>query len=127
MREAGADFFYHRPELHKPDALYQAVLHPEKATVGVPGYQDMDSMIRLGIGSNSKVNDAVRFASQGSIRTTGAQRSRAWTTYRRTFNKVARLQPMNSDGTPPDRDQAEPSVTQIEKVLKWATRIKGPA
>jgi DNA-binding NarL/FixJ family response regulator len=124
MREAGADYFYHRPELHKKDALYEAVLNPEAARAGVPADRDPDSAIRLGVGRSSRVNEAVRLTrSEGQP--AHARRSRAWNTYRRTFNQVAVLQPMNSDGTPPDREQAEPSVTQIERFVKWATRIKG--
>jgi CheY-like chemotaxis protein len=125
MREAGADYFYHRPELHKRDALYEAVFHPERAAEGVPGVHNDEALIRLGVGRGSRVNDAVRYASQGANRPAGTQRSRAWNTYRRTFNSVARLQPMNTDGTPPDREQTEPSKTQIERFLDWATRVKG--
>lgn len=124
MREAGADYFFHRAELRKRDALYEAILHPEHLGIGVPTHQDPDALIRLGIGKGSRVNDAVSFVRSNPARPAGSHRSRAWTTYRRAFNAVARLQPMNSDGTPPDRDQDNPSLTQIERFVKWATQIK---
>jgi CheY-like chemotaxis protein len=123
MREAGADYFYHRPDLHRKEGLYQAVLHPERA--GVPGDYDPESVTRMGVGNTTRVNDAVRFTEGHEERPPATRRSRAWTNYRRTFNQVARLQPMNADGTPPDREQEEPSITQIERFLRWATQIKG--
>jgi len=36
MREAQADFFYHRSELQESADLYEAILHPEQARSGVP-------------------------------------------------------------------------------------------
>ena len=124
MREAGADYFFHRAEIRKRDALYEVVLHPEHLSVGVPTPRDPDALIRMGIGADSRVNGAVNFALTHPSWTAGSQRSRSWATYRRAFNSVARLQPMNSDGTPPDRDQDDPSLSQIERFVKWATRIK---
>jgi hypothetical protein len=40
------------------------------------------------------------------------------------FNRVARLNPVNADGTIPDRDQDEPSLPQIERFLEWASKSK---
>jgi CheY-like chemotaxis protein len=127
MREAGADYFYHRPELHRKEGLYNAVLHPERARAGVPEDHDYQAVVRLGVGSSTRINEAVRMAGHVDGRPSSAGRSRAWNTYRRTFNQVARLQAMNADGTPPDREQVEPSLTQIDRFLRWATRIKPPS
>jgi CheY-like chemotaxis protein len=126
MREAGADYFYHRPDLHRKEGLYEAVLFPERANSGVPDDLDFPAIIRLGVGKSTRINEAVKFAKNSEAHTSRSHRSRAWNTYRRTFNQVARLQPMNTDGTPPDREQTEPSMTQIDRFLRWATRIKGP-
>jgi CheY-like chemotaxis protein len=124
MREAGADYFYYRPDLHRTEGLYNAVLHPEKTSVGVPDPSDPDEIFGLGIGRSSRVNDAVRIAADPNTRADWNRRTRARDAYRRTFNKTAHLHPMNADGLPPDRKQELPSITQIERFIRWATRIK---
>jgi hypothetical protein len=43
---------------------------------------------------------------------------------RTSFNDVAHLNPINADGTPPARIQHDPSLTQVERFLNWATRVK---
>jgi len=123
MREAGADYFYHRADLHRKEGLYKAVLQSERS--GIPDDLDPQSIIRMGVGRTTRVNDAVRLSESRDAQTPRNRRSRAWTNYRRTFNQVARLHPMNTDGTPPHREQEEPSITQIERFLNWATKIKG--
>ena len=54
----------------------------------------------------------------------GADRSRSWARMRYSFNDVARLNPVNADGRPPERRQEAPSLTQIERFVRWATRVK---
>jgi hypothetical protein len=39
MREAEADFIYHRAEVQDSASLYGAVLHPEAARSAVPGHR----------------------------------------------------------------------------------------
>ena len=57
MREAGADYFYHRSDLHQKEGLFQAVLNPGEA--GIPGQHDADSVSRMGIGRSTRVNDPI--------------------------------------------------------------------
>lgn len=128
MREAQADFFYHRSELQASADLYRAILHPEQARSGVPDGTDPEAQFRLGIVEGTRINDAVSFARSTGLRDklTGRQgdRSRSWARLRTSFNDVAHLNPVNADGTPPERQQRDPSLTQIERVLEWATRAK---
>jgi CheY-like chemotaxis protein len=128
MREAQADFFYHRSELQEAGDLYQAILHPEEARSGVPEGTDPEAQFRIGVVPSTRINDAVRYS-----RSTGLEdklmrregdRSRSWSRLRTSFNDVAHLNPVNADGTPPERHQREPSLTQIERFLNWATRVK---
>jgi DNA-binding NarL/FixJ family response regulator len=128
MREAGADFLYHRLDLRKKEQLYAAVLSPDQARQGMPESTDPDSEYRLGITSTTRVNSAVRYSTQTGLAplkgATDGRRSRTWNNYRRSFNRTARLNTVNADGTMPDRDQTDPSLSQIERFLKWATQIK---
>lgn len=123
MREAGADFLYHRGDLVSADALRQAVIHPAQLRpLEVPG--DLDELVRHGVSGATRVNLAVNFAAERAL-VGGSGGSRAQSRARREFNQVARLSPMNRDGLPPNRDQTEPSRVQIHRFLQWATRIKG--
>jgi CheY-like chemotaxis protein len=128
MREAGADFFYHRLDLRKKQQLYEAVLHPERARAGVPAPGDPEALFRLGITESTHVNKAVGYANASGLRPAIAdragQRSRLWHRRRQAFNEIARLHTINGDGTLPDRQQAEPSLPQIERFLNWAARVK---
>jgi CheY-like chemotaxis protein len=128
MREAQADFFYHRSELQESADLYRAILHPEQERSGVPDGTDPESQFRLGVVSGTRVNDAVRFARSSDLETKlnarQGDRSRSWSRLRASFNTVAHLNPVNADGTPPERIQRDPSLTQIERFLSWATRVK---
>ena len=128
MREAQADFFYHRSELQESADLYEAILHPEQPRSGVPGGTDPEARFRLGVVSGTHVNDAIRFSRSTGLeaKLTGRQgdRSRSWSRLRTSFNDVAHLNPVNADGTPPERIQHDPSLTQIERFLNWATRVK---
>ena len=128
MREARADFFYHRSELQESADLYEAILHPEKARSGVPESTDPEAQFRLGVVSGTRINDAVRYSGstglEGKLIGRQGDRSRSWSRLRTSFNDVAHLNPVNADGTPPERLQRDPSLTQIERFLNWATRAK---
>ena len=131
MREASADYFYHRSEVQEAAMLYDAVLHPERSLRGVPAMADHEAAFRLGVTDRTRVNQGVsnllrsRFAQD--LESRGSSRSRTWLHRRRSFNAAARLTPVNSDGRPPDRSQDDPSLTQIERFLEWATRAKDRA
>jgi CheY-like chemotaxis protein len=127
MGEARADYFFHRSELQDAQDIRDVVLHPERFRRGVPEVTDPEVLIHLGISRESRVNDAVGDAiATGLVATTRApgQRGRSRTRQRQQFNRVARLSAMNSDGTLPDRNQADPSLPQIRRFLEWATRDK---
>jgi hypothetical protein len=82
--------------------------------------------LRIGVTDATQVNSALRYAERVSLSETlsrSRSRSRAWFQQRKKFNEIARLSPVNRDGLPPDREQREPSLTQIERFLRWATRI----
>jgi DNA-binding NarL/FixJ family response regulator len=128
MREAQADFFYHRSELQESEHLYEAILHPEQARAGVPDGTDPEAQFRLGVVPGTHINDAVSYSrSMGlsdKLTAREGDRSRSWSRLRTSFNEVAHLNPVNADGTPPERLQRDPSLTQIERFLNWATRAK---
>jgi DNA-binding NarL/FixJ family response regulator len=44
MREAAADFIYHRSEVQDTGALYSAVLHPDGARAGLPVHQTEEAL-----------------------------------------------------------------------------------
>ncbi len=126
VREAGADFFYHRSELADAAALRAAVLR--RAGRPVPEPEDPEEEIRLGVSPHSRVNAAVAHALAEGLPERLAERanprSRAWERLRREFNRHARLQAMTSDGRLPDRTQDTPSLPQISRFLTWATKVK---
>lgn len=126
MGEARADFFFHRSELQDAAALRDVVLHPERFRPGVPDVDDPAGLLRLGVGRTTRVNQAVIEASAqglfGSAETSYGRRLRS--RRREEFNTVARLTPMNADGTMPNRNQSVPSRPQIDRFLEWATRSK---
>ena len=125
MREANADFFYHRSEIQTASALYDAVLHPERFRKGVPGPEDPEATFRHGVIDSTRVNEAVEFLQrEGDGPAEASSRSRRWLAYRRSFNDAARLNPVNADGTIPDREQRDPSLPQIQRFREWATRSK---
>ncbi|GAA5067869.1 DNA-binding NarL/FixJ family response regulator [Thermocatellispora tengchongensis] len=126
MREAGADFFYHRSELAEAATLRAAVLgHGGRP---VPGPEDAEEEILHGVSRDSRVNAAVRHALAEDLPARIAERrdprSRSWGRLRREFNRHARLTAMTADGRTPDRPQREPSLPQIARFLAWATRVK---
>lgn len=94
----------------------------------MPPPQDTEALFRVGLTPSTRINDAIRIAgslkSQTSPGGPGARRSRVWLRYRSTFNEVARLNPVNADGTVPEKDQRDLSFPQIERFLQWATRTK---
>jgi CheY-like chemotaxis protein len=128
MREAEADYFYYRSDLQDSADLFRAILHPEEDDLGVPEESDSEAEFRLGIGSRTRINDAVGYSHltglRGKLTGRDGDRSRSWSRLRTSFNDVAHLNPVNADGTPPERTQRDPSLTQIERFLQWATRVK---
>lgn len=128
MHEARADFFYHRSDFASADQLYEAVLHPERARrKGVPDPEDAEALYRHGVNPSTRVNAGVAFAQQEALFAPppgSGRRSRLWERRRESFNAVANLQPINADGTAPDRRQNHPSLPQIARFLEWATRVK---
>jgi CheY-like chemotaxis protein len=128
MREAQADFFYHRSELQESSDLYQAILHPETARSGVPECTNPEEQFRLGVVPGTQINKAIGFSRSTGLEellaSRGGDRSRSWSRLRTSFNDIANLNPVNADGTPPERHQRDPSLTQIERFLTWATRVK---
>ncbi len=127
MREARADFFYHRSEVADAQALADAVLRP--AARPLPAV-DAEAELRHGVTRTTQVNRAVGYAVDNGIEPLLVDRprpaSRAWLRLRRDFNRVARLTPMTTDGRQPDRAQELPSLPQIARFLAWATRVKRP-
>jgi DNA-binding NarL/FixJ family response regulator len=130
MREARADFFYHRAELADAAAFYAAVLGPRPAEAGIPPPVDPEEEFRRGVTDTTRVNRAVAYALthglEADLAARSEPRSRRWLRLRREFNDQARLTPVTSDGRRPDRTQQLPSLPQISRFLRWATKIKGP-
>lgn len=125
MREARADYFYHRSQLSDAARLRATVLDPAGS---VPEPLDPEEEIRHGVSAHSRVNAAVAYALAqdlpAKLRERANPRSRAWERLRREFNQRARLAAMTSDGRVPDRPQDLPSLPQISRFLAWATRVK---
>jgi len=129
MREAQADFYYHRSQLGDARALRDAVLRPE-AGWRVPDPVDAEELFSQGVTGQTRVNRAVAYAREHGLAgaSAGVERSRrGWLGLRRDFNREARLSPVTVDGRPPDREQALPSKPQILRFLAWATRVKSGA
>ncbi|MGH7692869.1 MAG: hypothetical protein ACREOA_09180 [Candidatus Dormibacteria bacterium] len=128
MREARADFFYHRTELQDGQALRDAVLRPDEARAGVPPISDQEALIRIGVTSTSRVNEGVGFALRGGLESTlqanTGRLGRAWVRQRRDFNACTKLRTVTADGVEPAREQTDPSVPQIQRFLRWATKVK---
>lgn len=126
-REAQADFFYDREELSPRDVLYQVVLRPDEARRGVPPPVDPAELDELGITLATDLNAALdpdRWAElQAAKRKGPREKIRARTAY----NKVARLEVRNRDGSTPGREQRVPGWYQLERVWEWGTRVFGRA
>ncbi len=127
LREARADFLYHRSQLADGRALYDVVLHPDMQR-RVPPAVDPEAELRHGVTGASRVNRAVAFAMEHGLMKVLANREhprrRIWQHLRRDLNREAGLTPMTTDGRIPDRAQDLPSLPQIERFLAWATRVK---
>lgn len=125
MKEAKADYFYHRSELADAAVLLAVVRDPARR---VPEPLDPEEAIKHGVSAGSRVNAAVAHALAENLPDRLAERSnprsRVWERLRREFNRHARLAAMTSDGRTPDRDQDVPSLPQIARFLVWATRVK---
>ncbi|MEV0407055.1 hypothetical protein [Actinoallomurus sp. NPDC050550] len=130
MREARADFFYHRADMADPEALRSAVLRPQAARWQIPGPRDPETQFRHGVTDHTRVNQAVEFAVQNAIEDRLAERadprSRRWLRLRAEFNHIARLTPVTGDGRLPDRRQDQPSLPQISRFIAWAMKVKEP-
>jgi len=126
MREAGADFYYHRSELADAQRLVDVVLgrgerHP------VPEPADPEVLFRLGVTERTQVNEGVAAASELELVSGDARlgkRGSRRTRRREAFNGRARLSPVASTGRPVDRAQEAPSLPQIDRFLRWATQIR---
>lgn len=125
MREAGADYLYHRSELHDASALVNVTLHPDPAHC-VPPPARGEMIFRLGITSRTNVNEALQWAADEGLLSEAqpARSRRASLALRRRFNEVANLEPVNTDGYAPTCAPAAPSLRQIGRFLTWATKIK---
>lgn len=128
MREARADFFYHRADMADVNALYDAVLRPEAVRRRVPKPHDPERQFRYGVSEYTRVNQAVGYALENSLEERLAEhaepRSRRWLQLRGDFNRVARLTPVTSDGRLPNRPQDAPSLPQITRFIAWAMKVK---
>jgi CheY-like chemotaxis protein len=126
MREARADFYYHRSEVGDAASLRDAVLRPE-AHRRVPEPADPVDLFNQGVTDETRVNRAVTYAAQHELEAAMARQDRprrSWERLRREFNREARLSPATTDGRLPDRRQELPSRPQIVRFLQWATRVK---
>jgi CheY-like chemotaxis protein len=128
MREAQADFFYHRADMVDAKALYDAILRPKAAQRRVPKPRNPEDQFRHGVTDHTRVNQAVGYAVEngleGQLADHAQPRSRRWLRLRGEFNRTARLTPVTSDGRRPDRPQDEPSLPQITRFIHWAMKVK---
>lgn len=126
MREANADFYFHRSELLDAASVWAAVLD-QNAQHRVPRPHRDEALHRLGVTDGSRVNDGVQSAGREGFLGGDpllARRGRDRTRRRERFNAEARLNPVTADGLIPDRHQVTPSLPQIERFLHWATRVR---
>jgi len=126
MREAGADFYYHRSEVGGAGSLRAAVLRPG-AGHAVPDPTDPAELFNQGVTDDTRVNRAVAYAAEHELERELADPDRprrSWLRLRREFNREARLSAVTVDGRRPDRQQVLPSRPQIARFLRWATRVK---
>ena len=126
MREAGADYYFHRSALPDAASLWGAVLEPTAADL-VPPPADPEALHRLGVTDRTQVNAAVRAgADEGFLNSDPvlAQRGRDRNRRRERFNQAVRLTPVTAQGLTPDRHQDSPSLPQIERFVRWATRVR---
>ena len=131
MREARADYYYHRGDVADAARLRGIVLSAGRARGArgnLPAPADPEALIRLGVTDSTRVNRAVKYALEmgleRELRERRDPRSRRWLRLRHGFNAEARLTPMTSDGRLPDRRQDVPSLPQISRFLQWAMKIK---
>lgn len=131
MREAQADYYYHRADVADAARLREIVLcagRARGARGNLPAPADPEALIKLGVTDSTRVNRAVKYALEigleRELRERKEPRSRRWLRLRHGFNAEARLTPMTSDGRLPDRRQDVPSLPQITRFLQWAMKIK---
>lgn len=127
MREARADFFYHRSAVADARVLHDIVLHPDVER-SVPGPHDPAEPLLQGVTDESRVNRAVGYALRTDLQEALVERarprSRSWMRLRREFNQEGRLSSVTLKGRSPDRNQDVPSLAQIGRFLAWATKVK---
>ncbi len=137
MREAGADFFFLRPEVRSADKLRHIVTHPESYRRGVPAVADPQRRRQLGVTPRSDVEKVVRYVEDegisdelGGAKHKGLARSRRWwSRHREELGRAGKINPVNSTtGHPPnDSGRRAPSRPQIARLWQWAARVKyGP-
>lgn len=131
MREARADYFYHRADVADAARLRRIVLAAGRARGArgsLPAPADPEALIKLGVTDSTRVNRAVQYALEigleHELRERREPRSRRWLRLRHGFNAEARLTPMTSDGRLPEKSQKDPSLPQISRFLQWAMKIK---
>jgi CheY-like chemotaxis protein len=128
MREARADLFFHRTDLQEPSDLCEVLARPGAFERPVPALSDPEAAFRVGVTDHTKVNVAVEYAHNagwlGGAITRRTKRSRTDDRKRRELRTRSHLNPVNSDGTPPDRNQVDPSRSQIARFLEWATQSR---
>lgn len=136
MSEVEADFFYSRTEMTSGDQLAAVLLDPDHAR-RTPPPTDHQHLAALGVTDRSRVDDLVRYAvaedldrvlSNSAAKKQGpaSPRSRWWNNTRRRLAETGRIEPVNTDGSLPHREQDTPSLTQLRRLYTWATKVKTP-
>lgn len=126
MREAGADYYVHRSAVMDAAQLCDAVMAPAGSGL-VPEPCDAEALHRMGVTAVTDVNEAVRAATEEGLLggdTALARRGRSRSQRRARFAERANLEARNADGRIPDREQETPGLPQIDRFLRWATRIR---
>lgn len=133
MREVGADLMMDRREIRDDGALIDVVRNPGSARREVE-VVDRARMEMLGITPSSNLQalvDEVEMAGLAGLLddeqvATGApgRRSREWWRIRERVARAGGIQPRNTDGSHPHRDQDVPSLGQLRRVYAYALRIK---
>lgn len=124
LREAGADAYVDGELLGEADRLAQLLAAAGRGE-GLPAPVDAPTLAHLGITERSRVNEGLRAAfgerlvpEAAWVGPRGADRSAR----RERFNLHAQLEPVGVNGQPPE---AVPSLAQIQRFVRWATRVDG--
>ncbi|MCQ0016606.1 hypothetical protein [Actinomadura madurae] len=117
MREARADFFYHRSDMADAEALRAAVLRPDLARRRVPPPRDPEAQFRHGVTDATKVNRAIDYAVRQVLEERIAERAEPRS---RALDQAARrVQPGRAahprhQRRPPSRPPAGPSLAAAD-------------